>query len=62
MKIKVSGMMCNHCRANVEKAVAALSGVESVNVDLQSGIVTVEGDADRQTVVDAITSLGYSAE
>ncbi|MDE6119923.1 MAG: SO_0444 family Cu/Zn efflux transporter [Muribaculaceae bacterium] len=62
MKIKVSGMMCNHCRANVEKAVAALSGVESVNVDLQSGIVTVEGDVDRQAVIDAITSLGYSAE
>lgn len=61
MKIKVSGMMCNHCRANVEKAVAALPGVERVTVDLQAGEAVVEGVAERQAVIDAISSLGYSA-
>ena len=37
-------MTCNHCRANVEKVIRTVKGVESVSVDLQSGVATVTGD------------------
>lgn len=57
----VYGMNCNHCKANVEKAIRSVSGVESVSIDLQSGVVTVVGDgvAD-EDVRNAVESMGYS--
>lgn len=56
---QVSGMMCNHCKANVQSHLEALEGVKSVHVDLASGRVDVEGDVSVETVVETVKSLGY---
>lgn len=56
---KVKGMMCNHCKANVERNLAKLEGVESVRVDLAEGVVYVTGSVEPQTVIDLINELGY---
>ena len=58
---KVDGMMCNHCRANVEKTLRELQGVEKVEVDLATGSATIEGCATDEAVVAAIVSIGYKA-
>ena len=59
---KVKGMMCVHCKAAVEKGLAALPGVESVTVDLARGTATIEGNVDDETVKTAIRNLGYETE
>lgn len=41
----VEGMSCNHCKQAVEKAVGALAGVKSAEVDLAAKQLTVEFDA-----------------
>ena len=41
----VTGMTCGHCVASVKEEVGALPGVTSVDVDLESGRVTVDSDA-----------------
>ena len=41
----VKGMTCGHCVQAVTDEVAAIDGVRSVQVDLDSGSVTVEADA-----------------
>ena len=56
----VKGMACNHCKANVERAVSAVEGVSSVTVDLASGTASVEGDADPAAVVKAVEAAGYN--
>ena len=56
---KVKGMSCSHCKANVEKAVAAVEGVESVTVDLQSGTADVQGTFAPEKIVEAVTAAGY---
>ena len=56
---KVKGMMCVHCKANVEKGLAALPGVEKVTVDLAKGTALVEGSVPDQLVIDCIEDLGY---
>ena len=61
-KFHVQGMMCNHCKNNVEKNVAGLSGVTHSHVDLQSGIVIVEGDVDNNLVIQCVQALGYRCE
>lgn len=56
---KVDGMMCSHCRANVEKNLKNLQGVTKVDVDLASGIAIVEGDITDEEVLKTIEGLGY---
>ena len=55
----VGGMSCNHCRTNVEKAIAQLPGVESVAVDLQSATATVKGRVSDEDVRRAVESIGF---
>ena len=58
-EFKVKGMMCAHCKANVEKGLAALPGVEKVTVDLANGTALVEGSVPDQLIIDCINDLGY---
>ena len=61
-EFKVKGMMCAHCKANVEKGLAALPGVEKVTVDLAKGTALVEGFVPDQLIIDCIEDLGYQCE
>ncbi len=56
---KIKGMMCNHCKANVERNLAKIEGVEDVRVDLAEGVAYVTGSAEPQKVIDMIRELGY---
>lgn len=56
---KIKGMMCVHCKNNVEKNLAQIPGVTSVEVDLSAGTATVCGEADPAAVIDKINALGY---
>lgn len=40
-RVKVSGMRCGGCAAAVARALEAVAGVDSVDVDLESGMATV---------------------
>ena len=57
--IKVGGMMCNHCKAAVEKACKEVPGVTDAVVDLQEKTVTVTGSASRDALEKAIVVAGY---
>jgi copper chaperone CopZ len=59
----VPGMHCDHCVAAVEAELCAVSGVESVDVDLATKLVVVTGDAlDDDALRAAIDEAGYDAE
>ena len=60
--IYVEGMMCPHCKANVEKACKAVSGVTEAVVDLQAKNVTVTGSASVEALKKAITEAGYEVK
>lgn len=57
----VDGMMCGHCKAHVEKALAAVPGVTGVEVDLDAKTATVElgEDVADQVLMDAVAEAGY---
>lgn len=59
---KVDGMMCNHCRANVEQTLRQLEGVSNVEVDLAAGTATIEGTVSDEAVIETITGRGYEAK
>ena len=58
---KVEGMACNHCKANVEKAISGVPGVEMVEVDLAKGIAYVRGRHDAAMLVEAVGNIGFEA-
>ena len=57
---RINGMMCNHCKANVEKNLAAIEGVKEVHVVLEEGRAYIDGSGyDRNTIISTIKELGY---
>lgn len=59
-KFRIKGMMCNHCKANVEKALAGIDGVNAVRVELAEGIAYIDGEnIDSQKVISTINGIGY---
>jgi copper chaperone CopZ len=58
----VLGMMCQGCANNVKKAVSAIDGVTSVEVDLESKRVKVEStkEISDQAFADAVKKAGYT--
>jgi uncharacterized membrane protein YraQ (UPF0718 family)/copper chaperone CopZ len=58
--IKVDGMTCNHCKANVESNLEKLAFVDTAKVNLAAKTVTIEGDnLEIETAKETIASLGY---
>ena len=58
--LTVPGMTCGHCEAAVKREVGSVAGVAGVDVDLDSKLVTVRGEAlDRDEIVAAIDEAGY---
>jgi len=58
----VPGISCGHCRAAVTAEVAAVAGVVSVEVDLDTKLVRISGaNLDDPALVAAIDEAGYEA-
>lgn len=60
--LTVEGMMCAHCQAHVQKALAGVEGVTEAVVDLESkkATVTLAQDVADQALMDAVTEAGYT--
>ncbi len=51
--LNVPSVSCNHCKMAIEKAVAAMGGVDQVEVDVAEKTVTVDFD-DASVTLDSI--------
>ena len=61
VELNITGMSCGHCEKAVKSALKSVSGVENAEVNLQQGTATVEGNADVQALIEAVTEEGYGA-
>ena len=61
MKIKVNGMMCEHCEMHVKKALEAIDGVDSATASHEENLVTITNskDIDEAVLEAAIKEVGY---
>lgn len=59
--IAIEGMSCGHCTARVQKALEAISGVETVEMSLEAknATVSVDGSVTDETLTAAVTDAGY---
>ena len=62
-QLSVRGMHCNHCAANVQKALSSVNGITHANVSLELSHAEVSGeDYNPEEVIQAVKSLGFDAE
>ena len=57
----VTGMTCAHCVSSVTEEVSEVAGVDGVEVDLDTGALTVTSSTpiDPAAVAAAVTEAGY---
>ena len=59
----IEGMMCVHCKANVEKALAAIPGVTAqVDLDAGTAAVTCPETVTEADLTAAVTEAGYTVK
>ena len=60
-KVKIEGMMCAHCEANVKKTLEALDGVESAEVSHEKGeaVINCSKDVEESVIRKAIEDKDY---
>ncbi len=59
--VTIRGMTCGHCVNAVTDAISKLDGVTRVEVDLATGVATVDSDQplDRAALAGAVDEAGY---
>lgn len=62
LKFSVPDMSCGHCKAVVEKTIAAQDGAAKVAVDLNSHTVSVVTSAPAEALMKALAAEGYPAQ
>ncbi|MDH8677296.1 copper ion binding protein [Fusibacter bizertensis] len=57
----IEGMSCNHCKMRVEKALSAVEGVSTVEVNLEDKIAVLEitSDVADSILTEAVDDAGY---
>ena len=61
-KMRIDGMKCMHCKANVEKALRAVPGVTSAEADLEekTAVIRMETDVPDRVLMDAVAAKGFT--
>ncbi len=63
IKLNITGMTCQHCVKSVREALADVPGVDKVvEVNLERGEATLEGNPETDRLLEAVREEGYEAE
>ena len=58
--IQASNIKCGGCVSTVEKGLKDFSGITDISVDIESNIVTLDGDImDQSAIENKLSDLGY---
>jgi len=62
-KLKIDGMSCQHCVMAVKKALGAIAGVDSSDVEVGSAVVKYdEGKVTQKDLEAAVEKAGFSVK
>lgn len=62
INLQVQGMTCGACARRVSHASKSIAGVDAVFIDIQNGLVRIEGDPDTTALLAALNDAGYPAK
>ena len=61
IRLRVPDAHCGGCVTRIESALRAVDGVSRADMNLAERTVTIAGDADTDTLIDAVARAGYTA-
>jgi len=61
-KVYIEGMSCEHCAKRVEKALLAVTGIHTAQVDLDKKVAMIEvvDILDEAKIKEAVSEAGYT--
>lgn len=62
IQFKLPSMTCGHCAGRVQAALRAADPDGRIEIDLAARTVSVDADADRETLARALAEAGYPVE
>ena len=62
IRLSISGMSGEQCVASTKKALQAVSGAASVEVNLEPGEAVITGTANSEALIAAVVDAGYEAD
>jgi copper chaperone len=63
LELKVANVKCGGCASTIQEGLLALPGVASVNVDIATGTVNIDGsDFDAANIQAKLGELGYPVQ
>lgn len=62
IQLKVSSIVCDVCANSVTKAIQSVDNDATVNIDLNTKMVMVEGTASESSLRAAIAKAGHTTE
>ena len=57
--VKIKGMSCGHCVASTKETLEKIPGISDVEVNLEKGEATYQGEVDIQVIKEAISKIGF---
>ena len=64
ISVKINGMVCSMCAQGIQKKFSGLPEIKSINVDLDSKVVSIstkeDSDIDDAKITKLITEAGYN--
>ena len=58
----IEGASCGSCVAKIEQALKDVSGVQLVEMNFAQRTVSVDGNADSDTLINTLQNIGYGAK
>jgi len=60
LHLTVSNVKCAGCVSNIKNGLQSITGIESINVIIESGVVNISGNALNRAEISAkLSELGY---
>ncbi len=61
-KMLIEGMMCNHCKMTVEKALKGVEGVSDAVVNLEEKTATIQlsGEVSEEALMNAVKAKNFT--
>jgi len=60
LEIKVENVKCGGCVANISSNLEVMDGIENIQVDIPTGMVTITGqNLDSDQIREKLIALGY---
>lgn len=57
--VEVENMSCGGCVNSITKGLHTITGVGEVTVDLEKGVISMEGEFDQDAVLAKLSKMGY---